>query len=83
MKTVTRKFHSDPGHGWLEVPEAEVKSLGINVSPYSYRKGDMLFLEEDCDASAYIAAQRAKGVEVKTTSVYYDASAPIRNYDMA
>lgn len=83
MEIVTRMYHVDPGHGWLEVPEAEVLELGIRVSGYSYRKGDILFLEEDCDGPAYIKAQADRGVKVMTRIINYDQEAPIRNYDRA
>jgi len=51
-------FHSDAGHGWLEVPKSELKSLGIKdkISRYSYIDGDNAYLEEDCDASVFIKA---------------------------
>ena len=47
------RFISDPGHGWLEVPVDLVDRAGVigAVSKYSYHKGDLLYLEEDCDAS--------------------------------
>ena len=50
------KFFEDPGHGWLEVPLAQVAALGITnkISGYSYRKGTMAYLEEDCDATLFI-----------------------------
>lgn len=52
MKTM----HIDPGHGWLEVPAAELETLGIlpKVSGYSYQKDGMVYLEEDCDLSLYL-----------------------------
>jgi len=54
------KFFQDPGHGWVEVPIAELRRLKIDgdISPYSYRNGHMAYLEEDCDASAWIEAKR-------------------------
>lgn len=55
MKTYT--FHQDPGHGWLEVPRAELQALGIahRISGYSYesRDGATVYLEEDCDLSTF------------------------------
>lgn len=58
-------FHSDPGHGWLAVPTAEVERVGLagKISGYSYRSesGTTLYLEEDCDAPAYLDALRALG----------------------
>ena len=52
------KFFEDPGHGWLEVPIAQVAALGITnkISAYSYRKGTMAYLEEDCDSATFIKA---------------------------
>jgi len=57
-------FHSDPAHGWLEVPVTEVIQLGLvpsSFSAYSYQSADggVLFLEEDCDAGIFIEAYRA------------------------
>ncbi len=57
-------FHTDPGHGWLEVPFAMVYALGIGheVSRYSYMTRDCqtFYLEEDCDAYRFIRAYEAK-----------------------
>lgn len=51
------KFHTDPGHGWLAVPVAELYDLGIaqKISRYSYisRDGRLAYLEEDCDLSIF------------------------------
>ena len=55
--------HDDPGHGWLEVQESDLKELGLKVadfSGYSYRKGNRLFLEEDCDASKFFTFYKNK-----------------------
>lgn len=59
----TYKFHTDPGHGWLEVPFAMVYLLGIGdkLSSYSYmRDCQTFYLEEDCDAGRFIRAYEAK-----------------------
>jgi hypothetical protein len=51
------KFFSDPGHGWLEVPFALLKVIGIadKITSYSYRSrdGSMAYLEEDCDYGVF------------------------------
>ena len=57
--------HSDPGHGWLEVSPSDLKAVGLtieNISGYSYknRRGNRLFLEEDCDASVFFKAYKDK-----------------------
>lgn len=56
-------FHSDPSHGWLEVGLSDLAAVGLSVkdiSPYSYRKRDRLFLEEDCDASKFLSAYKQR-----------------------
>lgn len=63
MTTTYFKFHFDPGHGWLEVTPKQIRDVGLNISDfsiYSYKKGNRLFLEEDCDASKFILAFKAK-----------------------
>lgn len=76
------KFYEDPGHAWLAVKRAELLKLGIldKISHYSYQKGGMVYLEEDCDASTFIIAKRDRGEEVKWTEVHQELT-PIRNYD--
>ena len=53
-------FHSDCGHGWLEVPAREIRDLGIegDISGYSYISTDgmTVYLEEDCDEGVFIKA---------------------------
>ena len=54
---------TDPSHGWLIVTLADLAAVGLteaDISPYSYRNGDCAALEEDCDASTFIEAYRAK-----------------------
>lgn len=75
------RFISDPGHGWLEVPITLIEQLGIKsrISAYSYIKGHMAYLEEDCDAVEFIRAARAAGIQVDHDDVYQDPT-PIRHY---
>ena len=78
-------FHSDPGHGWLEVPKADVAALGVlaAISGYSYvsKDGRTLYLEEDCDLTAFADAYVAKHGKpfIDWRSVYYDNDAPCRS----
>ena len=55
-------FHTDPGHGWLQVPLRTIDSLGIadDISNYSYRDRTNAYLEEDCDAGVFIRAFEKK-----------------------
>lgn len=72
-------FIADPGHGWLEVPIADVRALKIAgaISGYSYvdRQGryapvplkgqPVAYLEEDCDLTTFMQAAKAAGWDVK------------------
>jgi hypothetical protein len=60
------RYIQDPGHGWIEVPRAELNALGIarQISLYSYQLGDWVYLEEDCDAGAWIKARALSGQPV-------------------
>lgn len=54
-------FSTDPGHGWLLVTPAELAAVGLSeadITPYSYKSpsGDLLALEEDCDAGTFLEA---------------------------
>jgi len=59
---------------------AELFTLGIadKISPYSYRKGETAFLEEDCDFSTYMEAIKGQPYEIKEHHTNNDS--PIRNY---
>lgn len=83
MRTVYT-IHADSGHGWLRVTIGEVTQLGFNVSDfsrYSYRKGNDLFLEEDCDMAKFmIAYSRRFGQMPTLEDDYIDGDSPIRRY---
>jgi hypothetical protein len=51
-------MHEDAGHGWLEVPYSALVALGITkeITGYSYRKGNTVYLEEDQDAMTFAHA---------------------------
>lgn len=80
-------FYEDSGHGWLEVPIALCRELGLQgkITGYSYCRGHNLYLEEDCDASTFIDAMVAKtgrsweDLKQLQKNVYHKTS-PIRNY---
>lgn len=75
-------FHADPGHGWLAVPVAELKRLGIKdkISRYSYmaRDGKTAYLEEDCDYAVFVAAKRKAGEPVDVTEHHVNGESFIR-----
>jgi len=81
-------FHSDAGHGWLEVPRSDIETLGIDdlISVYSYQKGKRVFLEEDRDALIFHhALEKALGMDLKaedfSREVFDGDESPIRVYD--
>lgn len=74
--------YTDPGHGWFAVKRADCEALGIleKISPYSYQRGRTVYLEEDCDASLYFAAMKARGTVPQYIEKYTDRRHPIRSY---
>lgn len=72
------RFFVDPGHAWLEVSRAEVVASGAEISRCSYYDPatDMAYLEEDCDAPAFLTAA---GLHERSISVErVDSSMPRR-----
>jgi len=76
------KFYSDPGHGWLEVPHSLLVELGIaaDISSFSYVKGDLVYLEEDCDAGTFLEAYRDGIGGSPSIEEVYQEDTPIRGY---
>ena len=76
-------YYMDPGHGWLKVPISLLKELGIEsrITVYSYRRGDYAYLEEDCDAPAFMNAMEARGDPVVFDEEIADRSSKIRGYE--
>lgn len=78
------KLFSDPCHGWLRVDVQSAESVGLapaNFSPFSYRYGHWLYLEEDCDASIFVSAYLKKnGQAPKIVEHSTDVPSIIRNY---
>ncbi len=76
-------FHSDPGHGWLEIPTSVLVQLGIQtkISAYSYidTYGQTAFLEEDCDAGVLMDALKDKGITVTFKELNTNNDSFIRN----
>ena len=83
MKTQRMKFHTDPGHGWLEVSRADLDALGIanRITPYSFQKADRVYLEEDIDAGLYMETARAAGYRLTLDSNNHSNDySPIRDF---
>lgn len=75
-------FHVDPGHGWLEVTRAELERLNIasKITAYSYQRGPLVYLEEDCDFSTFYQAKQARGESVPYEHRHHADDAPMRGY---
>ena len=75
-------FYEDPGHGWLAVPLPLLERLGLldSISPYSYMRGMLAHLEEDCDYSLFWAAAQRAGLNLKIRTTRTDQRSRIRNY---
>ena len=58
LRSLPHTFYNDPGHGWLKVEYKDLNVLGIlgAITGFSYRNGDVVYLEEDLDATTYINA---------------------------
>lgn len=86
VELLTPQWFSDPAHEWLRVSYREIKMLGIqkDISPYSFRRGDKVFLEGDCDAGIYINARMKAGKPLKkgelAPEVHTNGDAVCRRY---
>ena len=63
-KSVTLRFISDPGHGWLEVPKTLCKTLGLGTDYPS--RGAFCYLEEDADCTDFDRAAKRNSVSFTT-----------------
>ena len=75
------RYIQDPGHGWLEVPVKMLAELGIQdkITSYSYRKGTMVYLEEDLDMHTFLQAAKLADLDIELVEVYQEHTA-IRDY---
>ena len=82
MKTFT--FYADAGHAWLAVRTSDLEDIGLTLqefSPYSYRNGGTVYLEEDCDAGVFIRQWEAVKGPLPHRSVWHGNRSRIRSYD--
>ena len=79
------RFFEDPGHGWLEVPRAEVLASGADITPYSYYDPvtDMAYLEEDCDAPRFLKATGRDWSSLPVIEVASSMPRDLQPYDSA
>ena len=77
------KVYGDPGHAWAVVPRRLLIKLGIEdqVSPYSYQRMEMAYLEEDCDLSLFMSAMQKHGISVSFDEHHGNKRSRIRGYN--
>lgn len=77
----TLNVHSDTDHGWLEVAQGDLDTLGIaeQISAYSCQDGDKVYLEEDCDKHLFLKAAAAAGWSIETVDCYTQGYCFVRN----
>ena len=75
-------FYEDPGHGWLAVPLPLLDKLGIidQISTYSYMRGMLAHLEEDCDYALFARAMNDAGRFFTVKHHHTDNRSRIRGY---
>ena len=71
------RFISDPGHGWLRVPHADIVQSGIAhiISRFSYIDAEFVYLEEDVDAALFLEPAGPSGAQIIEQ---YQENTPIR-----
>ena len=82
MQKLQVKYYQDASHGWIAVKRKMLSEMNLEgeISPYSYQKGQTVYLEEDSDAYKFVRACKNRGIEVVPISKYSVRSA-IRTYD--
>lgn len=79
MKSITLTYHSDPGHGWLEVPQSLIPATIIQqISRYSYRDKSNYYFEEDDDMNKALKFLQ-KSYNVNVTDKSYNNECFIRD----
>ncbi len=73
-------FCIDSGHGWLKTTHATLRRLKIasEITRFSYRTGETVYLEEDVDAPALINAFLERGIKINFTR-HHQNNSPIRD----
>lgn len=75
-------MHEDHGHAWLEVPaELAERILGDNISGFSYISDDCetVYLEEDCDATAFIEKLNDKQINHVIKEQWHEENCFVRS----
>lgn len=81
-RSLTINYYQDPAHGWARVSIGLLHGLKIagDISPWSYRRNDYAYLEEDSDLARLMAACEAAGITVKLREFHTNKTSKIRSY---
>lgn len=73
------KYIMDGGHGWLAVPLAEFPDAEQFGTGYGFidRQAGVVYLEEDCEATAFLRAHPHDRKQIK--GEYVEGDAPLRS----
>ena len=72
------RFISDPGHGWLEVATDKYPDAIEYGTGYGYQNGKYIYLEEDCEAPAFLKAHPE--IDRSTIKDVYQTRTRIRGF---
>ena len=81
---MTFTLYYDAGHGWLAVPMHIAASVGLyegDFTAYSYREGNVLYLEEDLDALMFVRAWEAEHGTILTHAIDHGSWSTIRSME--
>jgi hypothetical protein len=76
-------FFNDGGHGWYAVKRSKLAAMGLldKISPYSYQRGQTVYLEEDADATLFFDKLSEEERKIIITKSSYRNISPIRYYE--
>ena len=77
-------IYHDPGHSWAKVPRKTLHDLNIahRITPFSYQRGEHVYLEEDCDLATFLHAYREqRGGIPPFRESYTNRQSKIRSYN--
>ena len=85
----TFTFHTDSGHGWLEVSSNDLEKLGLkesDFSRYSYKEKHAIsfptyYLEEDCDAAVFIKEYKKANGEFHFKDIHVEGASLVRRLE--
>lgn len=75
--------YEDPGHGWLKVKLSELSQLGLTdkITPYSMKRRDAAYLEEDVDMPLFVRTYHEQhGYAPIIRTLHTNKVSKIRNY---